>query len=55
MFYVVKEMYDIMIEFGIIKRNLIISILFLIQHNFNISQLVVYKKAYDISRKDRTF
>ena len=33
------------------KKNLLISILFLIQHNFILSQLVVYKKAYDISHK----
>ena len=34
-----------------IKRNLIISILFLIQNNCILSPQVVYKKAYDISRK----
>ena len=44
-------MSDIMIEFYQIKRNLIISILFLIQHNCIVSRLVVYKKAFDISRK----
>ena len=37
------------------KINLIISILFLIQHNFIISRLVVYKPEYDISRKGSHF
>ena len=40
-------MHDIMIEFYLTKRNL--------NHKFIISRLVVCKKAYDISRKDRTF
>ena len=31
--------------------NFIISILFLIQHNRILSRAVVYKKAFDISRK----
>ena len=44
-------MLDIMKKFYQIKRNLIISILFLIQHNCIRSRLVVYKKAYDIGRK----
>ena len=44
-------MQDIMNEFYQIKRNLTISILFRIQHNHILSRLVVYKKAYDISRK----
>ena len=34
-----------------INGNLIISILFLIQHNCILSRLVVYKKVFDISRK----
>ena len=38
-------------EYYQIKRNQIISILFLIQYNCIFSRLVVYKKAYDISRK----
>ena len=46
-----KEIQDIMKEFYQIKRNLIISILFLIQHNRILSRAVVYKKAFDISRK----
>ena len=50
-FYVDKEIQDIMKEFHQIKRNLIISILFLIQHNCILSRQVVYKKAYDINRK----
>ena len=33
------------------KKNLINSILLLIQYNCTLSRLVVYKKAYDISRK----
>ena len=33
------------------KKNLIIPILFLNQHNCILSRQVVYKKAYDISRK----
>ena len=33
------------------KRNLMISILFLIKYNCILPRLVVYKKAYDISRK----
>ena len=51
LYYEDREIQDIMKEFCLIKRNLIISILFLIQHNHIISQLVVYKKAYDISRE----
>ena len=42
---VVKEMYDITIEFFLIKRNPIF------QHYSKISRLVVYKEAFDISRK----
>ena len=34
-----------------INRNPIISILFLIKHNRILSRLLVYKKAFDISRK----
>ena len=41
-------------EYYLIKRNLIISILLLIQHNFIISRLVVYKKAFDIRRAYRS-
>ena len=33
------------------ERNSIFSILFLIQHNCILSRAVVYKKAFDISRK----
>ena len=44
-------MLDIMIEYYLIKRNLIISIFFPIEHNYILSRIVVYKKAYDISRK----
>ena len=44
-------MQDIMKKYYQEKRNLIISILFLIQHNCILSRAVVYKKAYDISRK----
>ena len=44
-------MQDFMKKYYQIKRNLIISSLFLIQHNSILSRLVVYKKAYDISRK----
>ena len=43
-----------MIEYYLIKRNLIISILFLIKHICIISRLVVYKKAYDIRRACRS-
>ena len=50
-FYVDKKIQDIMKEFYQIKRNLIISILFLNQNNCILSRQVVYKKAYDISRK----
>ena len=38
-------------KFYLIKRNLIISIFSPIQHNCIISRQVVYKKAFDISRK----
>ena len=38
-FYVDKEMHDIMKEFYLIQGNLIISISFLIQHNCIISRL----------------
>ena len=38
-FYEDKEIHDTMLEFYLIQRNLIIS------------RLVVYKKAFDISRK----
>ena len=51
MYYEDKEMQDIMKKYYQIKRNLIISILFLIQHNYILSRQVVYKKAFDISRK----
>ena len=51
MYYEERETQDIMKKFYQIKRNLIISILFLIPHNCILSRLVVYKKAYDISRK----
>ena len=44
-FYVVKEMYDIMMEFFLTKRNPIF------QHISITSRLVVYKEAFDISRK----
>ena len=44
-------MLDIIIEYFLIKINLIISILFLIQYNCILSRAVVYKKAFDISRK----
>ena len=44
-------MLDIMKKYYQIKRNLIISILFVIHYNCILSRLVVYKKAYDISRK----
>ena len=37
-FYEEKEIQDIIIKFYLIKGNLIISILFLIQHNCIISQ-----------------
>ena len=50
-FYEEKEIQDIMKKYYQIKIKLIISILFLIQHNCILSRLVVYKKAYDISRK----
>ena len=50
-FYVEKEIQDIMIEFYQIKRNLIISTLFLFKHNCIPSRQVMYKKFYDISRK----
>ena len=36
-------------EYYLIQRNLIISILFLIQHNCILTQLVVYKQTYDIA------
>ena len=45
------EIQDIMNEYYRIKRNLIFSILSLIQHNCILSQLVVYKPASHISRK----
>ena len=51
LYYEDKEMQDIMKKYYQIKRNLIISILFLFQHNRILSRLVVYKKAFDISRK----
>ena len=47
-------MQDTMKKFFQIKRNLIISILFLIQYNRILTRLVVYKQAYDISRGGRT-
>ena len=50
-FYVDIEIQDIMKKYYQTKRNLIISILFLIQHNRILSRRVVYKKAFDISRK----
>ena len=50
-FYEEKEMQDIMKKYYQIKRNLIFSILFLIQYNCIFSRLVVYKKAFDVSRK----
>ena len=34
--------------------KIIISILFLIQHNHILPRLVVYKQAYDISQEDLT-
>ena len=34
--------------------KIIISILFLIQHNCILHRVVVYKQAYDISREDVT-
>ena len=55
LYYEDKEMRDIMKKYYQIKRNLLISILFLIQHNCILSPLVVYKKAYDISRKGSHF
>ena len=36
------------------QRNLIISFLFLSQHNCFCNRLVVYKQAYDISQEDLT-
>ena len=50
-FYEDKEIQDIMKKHYQTKRNLIISILLLIQHNYILSRAVVYKKAFDISRK----
>ena len=50
-FYEDKEIQDIMNEYYQIKRNLIVSIFFLIKHNFVHPRQVVYRKAYDISRK----
>ena len=46
LYYEDKEMQDIMNEFYQIKRNLIISFLFLIQHNRILSRAVVYKKHF---------
>ena len=40
-----KEMLDIMIEYYLIKRNFIISILFLIQHNCILSRLSSVQKS----------
>ena len=51
LYYEDKEMQDIIMEYYLIKSNFIISILFLFQHNRILSRLVVYKKAFDISRK----
>ena len=50
-FYVDKEMLDIMRKFYQIKRNLIISILFLIQRNCILSRLSSVQKAFDIGHK----
>ena len=44
-FYEDKEMQDITIEFYHIKRNHIISILFLIQYNFILSRLSSVQKS----------
>ena len=44
-FYVDKEMQDIMIEYYLIKRNLIISILLLTQHNCLISRRSSIQKS----------
>ena len=49
--YVDKVMQNILKKYYQIKRSLLISILFLIHYNCILSRLVVYKKAYDISRK----
>ena len=46
-----KEIQDIMKKYYQMKKNRIISILFLIQHNFIFSRLSSLQKAYDISRK----
>ena len=51
LYYEEREIQDIMKKYYQIKTNLIISFLFLIQHNYILSRLVVYKKALDISRK----
>ena len=51
-FYEDEEMRDIMKKVYQIKKNLTISFLFLIQHNCILSRQVVYKKAFDISRKE---
>ena len=50
-YYEERKTQDIMIEYYQIKINLITSILFLFQHNCILSRAVVYKKAFDISRK----
>ena len=51
LYYEDREIQDIMKKYYQIKINLIISILFLMQHNRILSRLVVHKKAFDISRK----
>ena len=54
-FYEDKEMQYITNEYYLMKRNPKISILILIQHNYILLRQVVYKKAYDISRKGSHF
>ena len=46
-----KEIQDSMKKYYQIKRNLITPIFFLIQYNCILSRAVVYKEAFDISRK----
>ena len=50
-----NEILDIMNEFYQITINLMISILFLIQHNHILPRLIVYKTAFDICRVASAF
>ena len=50
-FYEDKEMQDIMKKYYQIKRNFILSILFLIKHNCILSRQVVYKKRRGVAEQ----